>query len=91
MLTSVKPHILGRKEESMGDLTERDKEVLDFIKNYMKEHGAIPSMREIGKGVFMGSTRTVHTHLQNLIDKGYIIKISEKRYKVRGMKYVEEE
>lgn len=56
----------------MKPLTPREKEVYLFIKDYHEKHGYSPSLREIGKGVYMGSTRSVSIHLSNLIAKGYI-------------------
>ena len=76
----------------MGDLTKRDKEMLDYIKRYMTLNGITPTMKEIGEGVGMYSTNTVFTHFQKLIERGYIKKITENksfRYTVAGMHYVE--
>lgn len=74
-------------------MTKRDKEILDFIKDYMVEHGTIPTVREIGEGVCLYSTTSVYKHMQNLVRLGEIIPVKEKsyRYIVKGMKYVREE
>lgn len=90
MLKSVKPHILGKRGEKMGKLTKRDKEILDFIKNYMLVNGTTPTIREIGEAVELYSTNSVYAHFQKLISLGYITQIADKRttrYRVRGMKY----
>lgn len=73
-------------------LTKRDKETLDYIKRYMKESGMTPTIREIGKGLGLYSTSSVHNHVQRLIDLGYMERISNGtfRYKVKGMRYVED-
>lgn len=76
----------------MGDLTKRDQEMLDYIKEYMSKNGITPTMTEIGEGVGMYSTKTVFTHFQKLIEKGYIKRITKGktfRYAVAGMHYVE--
>lgn len=82
----------GGKREFMGDLTKRDQEMLDYIKEYMSKNGITPTMTEIGEGVGMYSTKTVFTHFQKLIEKGYIKRITKGktfRYAVAGMHYVE--
>ena len=72
-------------------LTERDKEVLDYIKGYMKENGTTPTMKNISEHINI-STMVVQKHFQRLIELGYIKRLNEKshNYIVKGMKYVEE-
>ena len=74
-------------------MTKRDKDILNFIKEYMLEHGVVPSMREIGDGLNLYSTATVFKHMKNLVQSGEIVWFKEKscRYKVKGMKYVRED
>lgn len=77
----------------MEDLTKKDREILDFIKGFMLEHGTTPTIREIGQAVHLYSTSTVHKHFQRLVDKGYIAQLSTGRscrYIVRGMKFYDE-
>ena len=73
------------------DLKGRDKDVLNFIKKYMKENGVTPTIREIGTGIGMRSTSSVHGHFMKLVALGYIEQVCDKgdRYKVKGMEYVE--
>jgi len=54
------------------DLNNSQIEILNFIKNQIKQKGYPPSVREICKGVNMKSTSTVHRHLERLETKGYI-------------------
>lgn len=77
----------------MGTLTKRDREILNFIKDYMMDWGTTPTIREIGIGVGLYSTASVYNHFQKLVRLGYINPVSDKsfRYSVKGMKYVEEE
>lgn len=56
----------------MQELTERQQQVLDFIKEQVKEKGYPPSVREIGAAVGLRSSSTVHGHLRRLERKGYI-------------------
>ncbi len=53
-------------------LTRRQKEIFDFIKNFINENGYSPSLDEIAKGMGLSSLATVHKHLTNLSDKGLI-------------------
>ena len=71
------------------DLRGRDKDIYEFVKRFMLANGYTPSMREIGEGLGMASTATVHEHFERLVSSGYITK-HEKRYSVKGMRYVEE-
>ena len=49
-----------------SDLTKRQKEIFEFIRNYANKHGYPPTVREIGKAVGLTSSSTVHAHLANL-------------------------
>lgn len=55
----------------MKQFTERDKEVLLFIQKYQYEKGYSPSVREIGKNLYM-STTTVRRRLYKLTELGYV-------------------
>jgi len=55
-----------------GDMTSRQKDVLEFIKTSVRTKGYPPSVREIGKAVGLTSTSTVHGHLAKLEEKGFI-------------------
>lgn len=62
----------------MKELTKKQKQILDFIKTYMVSHGYPPTIREICKAVGSSSPATVHAHLANLEEKGYIKKQNSK-------------
>lgn len=62
----------------MKELTKRQEEILDFIKEYMVSHGYPPTVREIGKAMGLSSTATIHTHLTNLEGLGLIRKPENK-------------
>ncbi|MBC2399796.1 repressor LexA [Clostridium tetanomorphum] len=55
-------------------MTRQDKQgqILDYIKEKIKEKGYPPSVREICDAVGLKSTSTVHGHLQRLEKKGFI-------------------
>jgi repressor LexA len=47
--------------------------ILEFIHRFCNEHAHSPSIREIGEGVGLSSSSTVHGHLVRLRDQGLII------------------
>jgi repressor LexA len=53
-------------------LTDRQKNILDFICQYRDENGYPPTLREIGKNFDIASTFGVKRHLDALEKKGYI-------------------
>ena len=55
-------------------LTKRQKEILDFLEAFMRENGYAPSFEEIARHFGYTSLATVHEHLENLKQKGYIRK-----------------
>lgn len=58
----------------MAELTEKQQQIFDFIKNYINENGYPPSVRDIGEGLNLSSPATVHTHIKNLVNLGYLSK-----------------
>jgi repressor LexA len=53
-------------------LTERQRQILDFLTSYVERHGYPPTVREIGEAVGLASPSTVHAHLANLERAGLI-------------------
>ena len=53
-------------------LTKRQREILDYLGEFIQQHGYAPSLEEIGKRFGLSSLATVHKHLTNLQDKGFI-------------------
>lgn len=58
----------------MEKLTKRQEEILTFIKEYIVSNGYPPTVREIGASLGVSSPATIHAHLTNLADKGFIKK-----------------
>jgi repressor LexA len=56
----------------MTELTDRQRQVLEFIDGQVRERGYPPSVREIGEAVGLSSSSTVHAHLAALQDKGFL-------------------
>lgn len=53
-------------------LTKRQKQVYDFLAQFVEEHGYSPSFEEIGEGLGLSSLATVHKHVSNLEQKGLL-------------------
>jgi repressor LexA len=53
-------------------LTDRQRQILDFLKSYVDDHGYPPTVREIGEAVGLASPSTVHAHLANLERAGLL-------------------
>jgi repressor LexA len=53
-------------------LTERQRQIFDFLTSYVERHGYPPTVREIGEAVGLASPSTVHAHLANLERAGLI-------------------
>lgn len=54
------------------DLTDRQRQILDFIKSEVRHKGFPPTVRDIGEAVGLSSSSTVHSHLAALEAKGLI-------------------
>jgi repressor LexA len=53
-------------------LTERQQQVLDYIRSIVEERGYPPSVREIGDAVGLSSPSSVHAQLNTLVQVGMI-------------------
>ena len=71
----------------MSELTDKDYEILDFIKEQLTMKGFPPSVREICDKVGLSSTATIHARLRKLEEHGKIVRDSSKNrsIKVVGM------
>ncbi len=56
----------------MQPLTKRQREILDYLNEFIEQRGYAPSLEEIGRRFGLSSLATVHKHLTNLQDKGFI-------------------
>lgn len=68
-------------------LYKRQKQILDFINQYIQKNGYSPTLQEIADAMNLSSLATVHEHLQTLTKKGVL-----RRYEgaVRGLEVVEQ-
>jgi repressor LexA len=55
-------------------LTRRQREVYEFIRDFVSRNGYSPSLEEIGSHFDLKSVATVHKHVQHLVQKGFLQK-----------------
>ncbi len=56
----------------MPHLTKKQKQILDYLTEFINTNGYAPSYREIAEYFGLSSTATVHEHVKTLEDKGLI-------------------
>jgi len=54
------------------ELTDRQRQILEFVNAHVERHGYPPTVREIGQAVGLTSPSTVHAHLAKLESAGLI-------------------
>lgn len=57
---------------SYGKITDKQREILEYIKAEILNRGYPPAVREICEAVKLKSTSSVHAHLETLEKNGYI-------------------
>src|SRR5690242_17703948 len=57
---------------AMAPLTKRQKQLLDYLNDYIRQFGYAPTLQEIGAFFGLSSLATIHKHLKNLEAKGCI-------------------
>ncbi len=72
-------------------LTKRQKEVLDFIADFIEEKGYSPSYEELAQGLQLASLATVHKHIQGLESRNYVRRLfNQSRSLEVSAKYLQE-
>ena len=72
-------------------LTKRQKDVLDFIADFVEENGYSPSYEELAQGLKLASLATVHKHIQALESRNYLRRLfNQSRSLEVSPKYVQE-
>lgn len=57
---------------SYGKISDKQREILEYIKEEILNRGYPPAVREICEAVHLKSTSSVHAHLESLEKNGYI-------------------
>ena len=69
-------------------LYKRQKQIVDFIGQYIQKFGTSPTLQEIADALGVSSLATVHEHLQSLVKKGVIRRFEGA---VRGLELLDKE
>lgn len=69
-------------------LYKRQKQIIDFIGQYIQKFGTSPTLQEIADALGVSSLATVHEHLQSLVKKGVIRRFEGA---VRGLELLDKE
>lgn len=64
----------------------RQRELLEFLREYLRDHGHAPTLREMAKALGVSSVATIHKHLKALEKKGFL----KKHKGWRGLELLEE-
>lgn len=70
-------------------ISQKQMEIYNFLKTYIKDKAYPPSVREICAAVSLKSTSTVHAHLKTLEKKGYINRESTKTRALEIIEFTE--
>lgn len=68
-------------------LYTRERQMLEFIDQFIQRFGYAPTLKEIGEALTMASPATVHEHINRLREKGYLKKLDGTS---RGLEIVKE-
>jgi len=87
ILTPYRP--FSRVVDAMQGLTERQQQVLHYIRQSISDRGYPPTLREIGAHMGIRSTNGVNDHLRALERKGYLTREDMKSRALRPKDMVE--
>jgi len=59
-------------------LYRRQREIIEYLAQYIQKHGYAPTLREIADALGLSSLATVHEHISRLIEKGVLTKGANK-------------
>lgn len=69
---ALPPDFDGNWTEDM--LSDRQRAILDFVRDFINKKGYPPAVREIGAAVGLSSSASVHNHLRRLQEIGFIVR-----------------
>ena len=73
---ALPPDFDGNYTEDM--LSERQKKILDFVRDFINAKGYPPAVREIGAAVGLSSSASVHNHFKRLQEYGFLVRDAAK-------------
>jgi len=70
--------------------TKKQHELLQYLREFIAEHGYSPSYREIMRGCNYTSVATVALHIKNLIARGHVVKRDKSARSLEVVSEIEE-
>ena len=70
------------KKNDFEELTYKQLKFFNKLKEFMKEEGYVPTIRELGEYVGLNSPATIKTYLDILEKKGYIKRINNRAIEI---------
>jgi len=64
--------MIRRKDFMPVTLYKRQKQMVDFISQYIQSNGHSPTLQEIATSMSLSSLATVHEHIATLVRKGVL-------------------
>lgn len=58
-----------------GVLYKKERELLEFLAQFQRQHGYSPTLKEIAEATGHRSVSTIHAIIRTLVDKGYVQKV----------------
>ena len=71
---SPAPKKSAQPQKSSVRPTKKQHELLEYLREFIAEHGYSPSYREVMRGCNYTSVATVALHINNLIKRGHVVK-----------------
>ncbi|KKT29685.1 MAG: LexA repressor, partial [Candidatus Collierbacteria bacterium GW2011_GWC2_44_18] len=78
--------LFGNNESMVVTLYKRQRQIVEFISQFIQKNGYSPTLSEIAQAIGVSSLATIHEHLQALEKKGIIRKFDGV---IRGIEVVD--
>ncbi|MFQ7610075.1 LexA family protein [Blautia marasmi] len=85
--------MIGESNKARGERIQKD--IMEYIKQYIQQHGYPPNYREIGDGVVLRSSASVQRYISRMLADGILETDAGtgavRALRVPGMRYVDTE
>lgn len=70
--TEIKHRELWERVEKHTEITDKEREIYEYITQFKSQHGRTPTLEEIASGIYLGSGAAVQYHLRQLERRGIL-------------------
>lgn len=67
--------IFFSNEDMPGVLYKKERELLEYLAQFQRQHGYSPTLKEMAEATGHRSVSTIHAIIRSLVDKGYVQKV----------------